>query len=66
MSTILQLTDTAVDVTSLAAGVLLLVLTIVMAAVALAPYLPWEIGEEFDASASEGYAVDDPDAVEES
>ncbi len=66
MSVILQLTETAVDLTSLAAGVLLAVLMVIMAVMALGPYLPWDVGRELDTAASEGYAVDDPDAVEES
>ncbi len=65
MYPILQITDTAVDVTSLTAGVLLAVLTLIMAVVALGPYLPWSLGKELDTEAAQGHAADESDAVDE-
>lgn len=58
MSLILQITDTAVYWTSLAAGVLLLLLTVVMALVAFAPYLPLDVGGQLDPRAAEDYAAE--------
>lgn len=65
MYTILQITDTAVNLTSLVAGVLLAVLTVVMAFIALGPYLPWSLGRELDTEAGHGRAADGVDAVDE-
>lgn len=61
----LQITDTAVGVASTTAGILLAVLTVIMAVVALGPYLPWSVGKELDTEAAQGRAADDPEAVEE-